>query len=137
MKTITIQGTAKTPSIMFNSDKGLLEIKGISMPENSKGFYKPLIKWCKKYVNNPHERTIINIQLEDFNAPSSKVLLICSDLLYCLNLMKTIKESHRDILINWFYKDLNVMGLGEDYEKLTGLQFQFSRKSQNENRNHN
>ena len=35
MQNLSIEGTAKTPTIIFDSQMGLLEIKGRSIPENS------------------------------------------------------------------------------------------------------
>jgi hypothetical protein len=40
MENLTIEGTAKTPTVEFNASKGILELKGRSIPENSIEFYK-------------------------------------------------------------------------------------------------
>ena len=49
METLQIEGTPKTPSIKFDYNNALLEIKGRSIPENSIEFYKPLVDWLDKY----------------------------------------------------------------------------------------
>ncbi|MFN4811466.1 MAG: SiaC family regulatory phosphoprotein, partial [Bacteroidota bacterium] len=49
METLLIEGSAKTPTIKFDAEQGIIEIKGRSIPENSIEFYKPLIDWLEKY----------------------------------------------------------------------------------------
>ena len=67
MDPIVIEGTPKTPVVNFNSNAGVLEIKGRSIPENAIEFYKPLIEWIESYGSGPKETTNVNIQLEYFN----------------------------------------------------------------------
>ncbi len=97
MESVIIQATAKTPSIDFNSDQGMLEIRGISTPEDSRIFYKPLIAWCEEYSHHPQEKTIVDVHLEHFDTSSSKGLL---DL---IKRLKAIKEKHKDIEVVWHY----------------------------------
>ena len=44
MDNLTIEGSAKTPTVEFEG-VGKLLIKGRSIPENSIEFYKPVIDW--------------------------------------------------------------------------------------------
>ena len=74
MEDLSLEGTAKTPTVDFKS-AGELLIKGRSIPENSIEFYKPLIEWISNYSENPKENTLVNIQLEYFNTSSSKCIL--------------------------------------------------------------
>ena len=75
MEPIIIEGTAKTPSVRFDANTGIFEIKGRSIPENSVEFYKPIVEWLDKYKENPLSRTEVNIKLEYFNTSSSKCIL--------------------------------------------------------------
>ena len=43
MDPLIIEESIKTPSITFNPNTGVLEIKGKSIPENSLEFYKPCL----------------------------------------------------------------------------------------------
>ena len=43
MEPISIEGTPKTPTVKFDAEQGIIEIKGRSIPENSIEFYKPLV----------------------------------------------------------------------------------------------
>ena len=75
MEKIAIEGSPKTPTINFDTEKGLLEIKGRSIPENSIEFYKPLVDALEKYALKPQATTGVTIQLEYFNTSSSKCIL--------------------------------------------------------------
>jgi hypothetical protein len=119
MEPISIEGTPKTPSIKFYSDKGILEIKGRSIPENSIEFYKPLIDWLEMYAGQPHKKTIVNIQLEYFNTSSSKCIL---DVFKKLEL---IQAGGNDVQVNWYYEedDEDMLEAGEDYESIIKVPF--------------
>ena len=119
METISRQATPKTPSIEFDQSQGLLEIKGRSNPENTLDFYRPLVAWVDEYVQNPPQMTTINVHLEHFNTSSSKSIL---EVLRALN---PIKQSDKEIVVNWFYEDddEDIMEAGENYEAITGLPF--------------
>ena len=86
MGKITIEGSAKTPTVSFDPDDAVMELKGRSIPENSIEFYKPVVDALEEYSKEPKEATEINIQLEYFNTSSSKCIL---DLF-----KKTLKQSH-------------------------------------------
>jgi hypothetical protein len=119
MKSVSLQATAKTPSIDFNPDQGMLEIRGRSNPEDSRVFYKPLIAWCEEYAHNPREKTVVDVQLEYFDTSSSKGLL---DL---IKRLKTIKELHKDVEVIWHYDsdDEDILEAGENFEDITGITF--------------
>jgi len=119
MESISIPGTLKTPAIISDSEKGLIEIKGRSNPENSAQFYKPLIEWVEKYSTNPTSKTTINIQLEHFNTSSSKCIL---DI---FKKLEPIKKANKDIMVNWYYEedDEEMMEAGETYGTMTVIPF--------------
>ncbi len=75
MDKYAIEGTPKTPSISFDLNGGVLEIKGRSIPENSIEFYKPLVDSLDKYSSAAKTATTVNVQLEYFNTSSSKCIL--------------------------------------------------------------
>lgn len=53
MESYYLEATPKTPKLDFNPDAETFLISGRSIPENSIEFYKPLLDWLDKYVNNP------------------------------------------------------------------------------------
>jgi len=120
METLNIEGTSKTPSITFDASKGLLEIKGRSIPENSIEFYKPLVEWLDKYAQGtPPSSTIVKIQLEYFNTSSSKCILDV------FKKLEIISKSGNEVLINWYYEedDEDMLEAGEDYESIIKVPF--------------
>lgn len=90
------QGTENTPSIDFDPVSGNLEISGKSIPEDSMGFYKPVMAWLNEYVKQPAAQTVFSFKLEYFNTSSSKILL---DLFYIL---EAIGDSMR---LDWYCDD--------------------------------
>ncbi len=114
METILIEESSKTPSILMDPEKGLIEIRGRSIPENSIEFYKPLIDWFDNYSNEPIKDTRVNIQLEYFNTSSSKCLL---------DILKRIEMMYRKgwhMNVNWYYDedDEDMYEAGEDYQSI-------------------
>jgi hypothetical protein len=120
MDTLLIEGSAKTPTIKFDSNSGLVEIKGRSIPENSIEFYKPLIDWLEKYAIKPQANTTVNIQLEYFNTSSSKCILDVFKKLENIN-----KSGNSTVIINWHFEedDEDMSEAGEDYKAIINVPF--------------
>ena len=59
MENLTLEGSAKTPTIKFDAENGVLELKGRSIPENSIEFYKPLNDW----IDSIREVNYLGIQV--------------------------------------------------------------------------
>ena len=117
MEDLSLEGTAKTPTVDFKS-AGELLIKGRSIPENSIEFYKPLIEWISNYSENPKENTLVNIQLEYFNTSSSKCIL---------DVFKKLESiSDSSVSVKWYYEedDEDMLEAGEDYEAIIDLPFE-------------
>jgi len=119
MDPISIEGTPKTPTINFDAKKGIVEIKGRSIPENSIEFYKPLVDWLESYQASPKELTQVNIQLEYFNTSSSKCILDV------FKKLETIYKSGNEVIINWYYEedDEDMLEAGEDYQSIIKIPF--------------
>ena len=117
MEDLSLEGTAKTPTVDFKS-AGELLIKGRSIPENSIEFYKPLIEWISNYSENPKENTLVNIQLEYFNTSSSKCILDV------FRKLESISDS--SVSVKWYYEedDEDMLEAGEDYEAIIDLSFE-------------
>jgi hypothetical protein len=119
METIIREGSPKTPYVRFDGEKGIVEIKGRSIPENSVEFYKPLIEWLDKYGTSPVKQTSVNIQLEYFNTSSSKCIL---DIFKKLEL---IHKKGNTVEVNWYYEedDEDMFEAGEDYQSIINIPF--------------
>ncbi len=119
METIIREGSPKTPFVRLDGEKGVVEIKGRSIPENSVEFYKPIIDWLEKFGDSPSDETNVNIQLEYFNTSSSKCIL---DIFKRLELIH--KKGH-PVEINWYYEedDEDMFEAGEDYQSIINIPF--------------
>jgi hypothetical protein len=119
MESISIEGTPKTPTVNFNAETGIIEIKGRSIPENSIEFYRPLVEWLEDYSKGPQKLTTVNIQLEYFNTSSSKCILDV------FKKLESIKKARNEVVINWYYEedDEDMLEAGEDYESIIRIPF--------------
>lgn len=119
MEAISIEGTPKTPTVNFDTEKGFLEIKGRSIPENSIEFYKPIVDLLEKYATKPQADTNVNIQLEYFNTSSSKCILDV------FKKLETINKNGSKVMINWYYEedDEDMLEAGEDYQAIINVPF--------------
>jgi SiaC family regulatory phosphoprotein len=120
LEKLIIEGTGKTPAVTFSYDDAVLEISGKSIPENSFGFYQPMLNWIDTYGNEPKPKTHVKIMLEYFNTSSSKCLL---DIFRKLgNIQKSGKS---EVEVSWHYEedDEDMMEAGQDYNSLVDLTF--------------
>ncbi|HIP35221.1 MAG TPA: DUF1987 domain-containing protein [Crocinitomix sp.] len=119
MENLSLEGSAKVPTVKFDAENGVLELKGRSIPENSIEFYKPLNEWIEKYGENPKSNTIVDIKLEYFNTSSSKCIL---DL---FKQLEKLNNKDTDVQINWYFEedDEDMEEAGEDYQAIIDLPF--------------
>ena len=119
MENILREGSAKTPSVSFNSASGILELKGRSIPENSVEFYKPLNEWIDSYGAKPCSETVVDIKLEYFNTSSSKCILDLFKKLEYINKQGSV------VSVNWYFEqdDEDMEEAGEDYQAIIKLPF--------------
>jgi len=117
---MTIEGTPKTPSITLDAQKGVVEIKGRSIPENAVDFFQPVYEWIDKYTLEPLTQTTVNLKLEYFNTSSSKCILTILK-----KFEKLDRENQSKITINWYYEedDEDMLEAGEDFDVIIQIPF--------------
>ncbi len=120
MNAINIEATSKTPEVGFYADKGLITIKGRSIPEHTVEFYKPLHQWIDEYGVNPQPLTTIEIFIEYYNTSSSKSIL---------DLLKRLENIHKkgnNMIVKWFYEedDEALFESGEEYLSMVEIPFE-------------
>jgi len=111
MENLVIEETKYTPKVILDAQKGLIEMRGKSYPENTFEFYAPIMKWIEEYFkSHAQPKTIVNLEIIYFNSSSSKLFFDLFDL------FDEAKEDH-DIVINWIYDPENDSALeaGEDF----------------------
>lgn len=117
MELIIRDATSKTPAVVMDGAKGIIELRGRSIPENSVEFYKQLLIWLDEYGHSPCGKTSVAVQLEYFNTSSSKCLL---DIFKRLEL---ISKMGNPVEIKWYYEDQgdDIFESGEDYQAMFNL----------------
>jgi len=118
MERIKIEGTEKLPAILFDGTNGILKITGKSIPENTKEFYKDVIKGVDQYMKDPLELLEITIHLEFFNTSTARELLA---------LFRKLEEVKCNCIVKWIYEegDEDMLEAGEDYESMVrGVKFE-------------
>ncbi|MDH5365888.1 MAG: DUF1987 domain-containing protein [Cyclobacteriaceae bacterium] len=96
MEKLVKEGSDLTPAIDFDPSSGNFVISGKSVPEDSMGFYAPVIDWLKEYVEQPANKTTFSFKLEYFNTSSSKILL---DI---FNILENVKDT---LCFNWYCEE--------------------------------
>jgi len=120
MENLSIKGTDDTPSIELNKEQNIYTISGMSLPEDVKSFYRPVIDWFTKYFNEPNEQTTVKFTMTYFNTASSKIVL---DI---FQLVKNAKQNGHDVSILWGYEedDEEMCETGEDFAEIIGIDVQ-------------
>ena len=117
MNILSLEGTEDTPTIILDKDKGIMELSGRSLPEDSTTFYKQVLDWIEVYANDPNPSTTFVFKLEYFNTASSKLLL---DVLYAL-------EDLPGIRVKWYFneEDEDMEEAGQEFCELVEIPFEF------------
>ena len=113
MEKLYIESTKYTPEINLDPEKGLIEIRGKSYPENTFEFYAPVMDWLKEYFKNPKEPTTVNMEIIYFNSSSSKWFFDLFDFLE-----EQVENGH-NVIVNWIYDEENDVAeeAGEDFKE--------------------
>ena len=121
LKHLKIKQTPKTPEINFNPKLGDFQISGISIPEDSIGFYNPVILWLKDYIKNPYSKTVLSFKLAYVNTSSLQALY---DIIFLLD---GIHNKSSKVLIKWYYleEDLDMKEVGGDLKEALTIDFSF------------
>lgn len=117
----TISETKTTPEIRFDFSWGILEIKGVSIPEYPAEYYRPLMDAISRYAKKTKETTTVNFSLKYFNSSSARSLL------NIISAFKSIVHSSSKIIVNWYYDmaDEDQLETVKDLEDLSGIKFNY------------
>jgi len=110
-----IEPTDKSPAVILDNSKGLIEFEGRSLIEDSEKFFMPIVEWIIEYIEKPASKTEINFKFEYFNTSCSKWLITITKQL------KKLFEVGADCAINWYYEDEDVLEYGEVIRDLVDI----------------
>jgi hypothetical protein len=119
-----IDGTKDTPLIEVSKegDHTNIVISGVSMPENPLKFYEDLLSEMESYLDNPSNKTSVEMNLSYINSGSLKQLF---------NLLFILEEVHEDmggVELTWKYKstDSLMKDKGEDIKEMIEIPVQLA-----------
>ena len=118
---LLVESTPHTPFVSFDSQTGVMERKGRSIPEQADDFWLPVLNWFESYIQMPADQTVFKIDLEYFNISSSKRILF---LLYKLN---NLAKNPDCVRVEWYYRedDEDMFEVGNDYAYMVKVPFEF------------
>lgn len=119
---LLIEETEETPLIKLNSESGLMEVSGRSLPENASSFFEPVHKWISNYINKPASVTTMNFKLEYFNSSSAKQIL------QIILLLEQLYLKSFNVKICWFYSqsDELIESRGKELKNLVNIPFELA-----------
>lgn len=119
MVALTITPTLRTAGVSFNTDSCVLEISGISIPENADAFFQPMYDWLEQIVKLHRGNMLIRINLTYFNTSSVRHLLI---------IIKALIANYRETMkVQWIYEsdDEEIRERGEQLSEVVKFPFEF------------
>lgn len=112
MNNLTINAGKDTLSIVCDSTTGLIEMVGISYPQDAADFFNPVFDWLESYINEISGPVMLNLHIDYLNTSSTKCLFDFID-----RLEDYYKEGYV-VQVNWYHEPHD-----EDIKE-TGLEFQ-------------
>ncbi len=112
-----IEGTRSTPSVLI--EPGKIKITGRSIPEDSFGFYDPVMHAIIDYFEETEESTEVSMHLEYINSGSKK---------FITNILSTCNEFYvggKKLVIKWYFDvdDESMEELGHDLKAFVSIPF--------------
>ncbi|MBK7382859.1 MAG: DUF1987 domain-containing protein [Flavobacteriales bacterium] len=119
-KRFHIDRTDHSPQIDLDLEHGVLEFTGRSLPPNSEQFYSRVYRWIEEYLEEPQDRTTVNMKLDYLDTSSSRHLY------NIFRKLDTVNERGQHVMVNWHYEtgDEEMAETGKDYQSLFKLDFQ-------------
>lgn len=125
MNDLYIKGTDDTPEIKLLSEENKISISGMSLPEDVKAFYKPVLNWMEEYFGGENRDTAVTFNMTYFNTASSKMIL---DMLYIFK--KAINNGfHINVIWSYDEEDEEMLETGQDYADIVGIPISFKQIS--------
>lgn len=113
---LRIKATERTPLLEYLPKEGVFNMIGVSVPDNAKDFYDPILKWVDEYVKEkPNKDLLININLDYFSIQSASLLLRILKLFDKLNNVK----------VNWYFDDADTEEIGRDLAGMVKMEFNY------------
>lgn len=116
-----------TPSIYFDPNKGIFDMRGKSSPENPNAFYDYVLQTLDDYAELDGHRTMItNLAFQYYNTSSSKYLYMF------MKKLSRINDMGKKVVVNWFFEqgDEDMKEAGEELEGFFDMNFNIKEVSE-------
>jgi len=123
MESLSINKTASTPSVSYNTEANTFSIIGRSYPENARDFYIPIIKWINENYLQITSPFVLEINLEYYNTASSKFIL---EILHKFEELYTVKNIDAKIIWQYLQNDDDMKDAGKEYMQIVKMPFEFA-----------
>jgi hypothetical protein len=119
MQNLIINATPKSFDVICVS--GHIEIKGCSIINDPKVFFKPIQNWIVNYLKEPSDVNVINIKIDYIDSASTKYLF------EILKSLEKLVENKKSVQINWYYdmNDPEILEVGEILAGRIKVPFEF------------
>lgn len=113
---LRIKATERTPLLEYLPKEGVFNMVGVSVPDNAKDFYDPILKWVDEYVKEkPNKDLLININLDYFSIQSASLLL---------RILKLF-DKLENVRVNWYFDDSDTEEIGWDLAGMVKMEFNY------------
>lgn len=114
---LLIEGGQLTPTIALHGGSGLLEIAGMSMPEDTLQVYSPVFEWLEAYAQSPAKRTVMSFRYQYYNTSTSKMVLLL------LQRLEALQRAGLAVEVKWYYNqgDYDMEESGLEFSQSTIL----------------
>ena len=112
METLCIDGTDRTPTLLFEFDTNHYSLSGESYPEDVSAFYGSLLGQLADHLNGLQDTAVqFDFRFIYFNSSTAKVVMRLFELLE-----QTAAQGNR-VVVNWYHEedDDNMREMGEEF----------------------
>ena len=120
---LDIAATQSTPSVITDFQKGVMELRGDSYPENSFEFFKSLIAWVENYLAASARPLHLELHLLYLNTSSVKAMM---------DIFELLENAHgggREVSVHWHYhrENARIAELAEEFKEDCNFSFEIIR----------
>jgi len=120
-----IEGTKDTPEVLIDELGLNVKIQGSSFSERAVNHYYVVMDWLKSIENSSKRAVVFHFDFNYINSSTKKMVFAM------LNMINNMQQEGYVFKIIWEYEDYDedMLGLGEDFEAMVSVPFEFKEKS--------
>lgn len=109
-----------TPDVTMDPNRGWIDIKGWSHPEDAIKFYTPILEWLKEYAAQPASSTEVHFRFQYYNTASAKQIF------RVLSELENVAMKSK-VHVHWHYEteDTDMLNSGERLARMCTLPFTY------------